>query len=77
MKNKTKPSQRGNIFFACLLIGIILIIPMVWLHSWVIDRLTDAGNPPQAWVENVTGILAAILPALILVLFSARFLEKK
>lgn len=77
MKNKTKPSQRGNIFFACLLSGIILIIPAVWLHSWVIDRLTDAENPPQAWVENVTGILAAILPALILVLFSARFLEKK
>ncbi|MDF3131094.1 hypothetical protein P0Y35_17920 [Kiritimatiellaeota bacterium B1221] len=77
MNNENKRPHRGNLFFANLLIGIIFIIPAIWLHSWVIDRLTDAGNPPQAWVENVTGILAAILPALILVLFSARFLEKK
>ncbi len=77
MQTPSEVSHLGNIFFACLLIGIILIIPAVWLHEMIMNKLIAAGNPPEKWVRDATGILFAIFPAFVLALSSVRYLDKR
>lgn len=76
MESQNESNHRSALFFACLLLGLLLIVPAVHLHHWLVQIFERGGHPFPAWFRDFTGFLFAVSPIAYIAFKTTRYLNR-